>query len=245
VRATLRALPFLLLATGASSYASGQHLTCYAIGAGDTAAGLAKRFTGSARNRRQPWFQIVNPATAALVPKSRYDVIQAGWHVCVDSGYVQPVVLPVPLQTTIPQRQAAIDIGVLRWAAFLFLSAAGLVLVWVAREYVGERRVRVDIMRGFGHVFISEFERPLIRNSADEAPVRSRLRVAPVRRRLEVLLAPAEGRTYPNLFDHRKNVEYDVERVLWILRDEPFINGPPYARGRWVVIPFRLETDRP
>ena len=46
------------------------------------------------------------------------------------------------------------------------------------------------------------------------------------------LVAPADGRTYPNLVDHRRNVEYDVERVLRLLkhepvsRDRPFVNGP-------------------
>ena len=229
--------------TAASSYASGQQLTCYAIGTGETAAGLAKRFTGSARNRRQPWFQIVNPATAAFIPKSRYDVIQAGWHVCVESDYLRLPAAPVTTQTTLAPSHAAIDIGVLRWTAFLCLFAAGLALVWVLREYVAERRARLDIMRGFGHVFVTEFERPLIRSIADEAPVESRRRLAPARRRLEVLLAPGTGRRYPNLSDHRKNVEYDVERVLWLLKDEPFINGPLYARGRWVVIPFHLETN--
>ena len=76
------------------------------------------------------------------------------------------------------------------------------------------------------------------------ATAKSRLRLAPARRRLDVLLAPADGRTYPNLFDHRRNVEYDVERVVWLLRGEPFINGRPYARGPWVVIPFYFETSR-
>ena len=99
-------------------------------------------------------------------------------------------------------------------------------------------------MRGFGDRFIAEFERPLFRRSAVDPAVKSRLRFAPSRHRLEVLLAPADGRTYPNLVDHRKNVEYDVERVQQILRDEPFVSGPLYAEGSWVVIPFRFETDR-
>jgi hypothetical protein len=99
-------------------------------------------------------------------------------------------------------------------------------------------------MRAFATIFVSEFERPLIRRRADESPVKARLRLAPARRRLEVLLAPADGRIYPNLFDHRKNVEYDVDRVLGLLKDEPFISAPLYARGRWVVIPFHFETNR-
>jgi len=229
--------------TISSLYASGPQLTCHTIGPGDTAAGLAKRLTGSASNRHRSWFQIVNPATATFIPKSRYDVIRSGWYACV-ADYVSSATISPLRQAATPQRHTAIDPTVLRWAAFLFLSAAGVVLAWVIREYVAERRSRLARMRGFGNVFISEFERPLIRRSAGEPPVKSRLRLAPARRRLEVLLAPADGRTYPNLFDHRKNVEYDVKRVLWLLRSEPFINGRPYARGPWVVIPFHFETNR-
>jgi hypothetical protein len=99
-------------------------------------------------------------------------------------------------------------------------------------------------MKVFGDRFISEFERPLFRRCADEPSLRSRLRFAPRRQTVEVLLAPADGRTYPNLSDHRKNVEYDVERVLRLLRNATFKTGPLYAEGPWVVIPFRLETDR-
>ena len=90
----------------------------------------------------------------------------------------------------------------------------GLVLTWVvAGKYFGERQANLETMKGFGDKFISEFERPLFRRSASESAVKSRLRFTPRRRTLEVLLAPAKGRTYPNLFDHRRNVGYDVERV--------------------------------
>jgi hypothetical protein len=147
------------------------------------------------------------------------------------------------LQAGVAQKQAAVDLGVLWWATPLLVS--GLVLAWVvARKYFGERQASVDTMRGFGDRFISEFERPLFRRCAGDIPVKSRLRFRPRHHTLEVLLAPADGRTYPNLFDHRKNVEYDVERVLRLLRAAAFTNGPLYAEGSWVVIPLRLETDR-
>ena len=45
--------------------------------------------------------------------------------------------------------------------------------------------------------------------------------------RLDILLAPGAGRRYPNLSDHRSNVEYDVQRVLTLLKDEPFVAGRP------------------
>ena len=256
VTAGIRALPFVLMMTMGSTYAFGQQLTCYLIRPGDTAARLAQRFTGNAHNRHQPWFQIVNPTTATFTPKSRYGAIQSGWHVCVATamlrrGSAQPrsplvsSARPVVLQTGVPQKQTAIDLGVLGWAAPLLMVVSGLVLAWVATgKYIGERRASLDMMRGFGDRFISEFERPLFRRRAADPAVKSRLRFAPARHRLEVLLAPAAGRTYPNLFDHRKNVEYDVERVLRLLRNEPFIHGALYAEGPWVVIPFRFETDK-
>jgi len=158
--------------------------------------------------------------------------------------YRRPPLSPALQQPAIPQRQAATELDVLQWTALVCLGAAGLVFVWTVREYVSERRARLEVMRAFATIFVSEFERPLIRRRADESPVKARLRLAPARRRLEVLLAPAEGRTYPNLFDHRKNVEYDVDRVLGLLKDEPFTSAPLYARGQWVVIPFHFETNR-
>ncbi len=233
----------------------GRRLTCYLIQPGDTAARLARHFTGDAHSRHQPWFQIVNPTTETFIPKSRYGLIQAGWHVCVATEMLRqgsaqsryPFVAaggPVLLQTGVPTQPTAINPSVWWWAVSVVV-VSGLVLTWVvAGKYFGERQANLDTMKGFGDKFISEFERPLFRRSASEPAVKSRLRFTPRRQTLEVLLAPAEGRTYPNLFDHRRNVEYDVERVRRLLRDASFTNGPLYTEGPWVVIPFRLETGR-
>jgi hypothetical protein len=234
----------------------GRRLTCYLIQPGDTAARLAQHFTGNVHNRHQPWFQIVNPTTETFIPKSQYRLIQAGWHVCVATEMLRqgsarpryPLVAstaPVLMQTSVPQARTPIDLSALWWTVSLLVVVSGLVLTWiVAGRYIGERQTSLDSMRGFGEKFIAEFERPLFRSCASEPAVKSRLRFTPRRQMLEVLLAPAEGRTYPNLFDHRRNVEYDVERVLRRLRDASFTNGPLYAEGAWVVIPFRLETGR-
>ena len=73
------------------------------------------------------------------------------------------------------------------------------------------------VMKHFAHRFVREFERPLIQQPT-ERPLRSRLRLSPARARVEILLAPGQGRRYPNLSDHRKNVEYDVVRVHPIAR---------------------------
>ena len=91
--------------------------------------------------------------------------------------------------------------------------------------------------------FVSEFERPLIQQPA-ERPVRSRLRLSPARAKLEILLAPGQGRRYPNLSDHRKNVEYDVVRILRLLADDSFVSGPLYTQAGWVVVPFRFKVGQ-
>ena len=114
--------------------------------------------------------------------------------------------------------EVPIDASALLWAAPAFTVVSVLGLIW-ARKLAGRRRASLGVMRRFGARFISEFERPLFRSAVD-SPVKSRLRFAPARQRLEILLAPADGRTYPNLADHRRNVEYDVQRVLRLLMDE-------------------------
>jgi hypothetical protein len=227
--------------------------TCYEIRSGDTAARLAQRFTGNEFNRYQAWFQIVDPVTGSFIAKSRYNVIQSGWHVCVATDmlklrsipagyYAVASGLPALSATAVPVKAALIDQRMLWWAAPMLVLVSGLLLAWSWKQ-IDERRARVEGMKRFGNKFISEFERPLSRSVA-KRPIRSRLRCAPGRRKVEILLAPANGHTYPNLIDHRRNVEYDVDRVLRLLRHEPFIGGPPYAEGRWVVIPCRLETGR-
>jgi hypothetical protein len=270
VTAGLRALLFVLIVTTGSRYAFGQTdaprlsgdlrtsgvLTCYVIRPGDTAALLAQRFTGNSHNRSQPWFQILDPATSAFIPKSRYAAIQSGWHVCVatemlkrGSGqgryHLVSSAPPARAETTAPQGRVANDLNAVWWAASLFLAVCGVVLTGLVMEkYVGERRARVDVMRAFGSKFVAEFERPLFRWQAGDPAIKSRMRLAPARRRLEILIAPADGRTYPNLSDHRRNVEYDVDRVFRLLDDAQFVNGPLHAEGRWVVVSLRLTTGK-
>jgi hypothetical protein len=105
-----------------------------------------------------------------------------------------------------------------------------------------EWRVTAVVMRGFGKRFVNEFERPLFRRHTGDPVIHSRLRVAARRRRLDILVAPSAGRSYPNLADHRNNVEYDVERILAQLGDRQFVHGPLHAEGDWVVIPFRFSN---
>jgi hypothetical protein len=149
----------------------------------------------------------------------------------------------VVLQAGVTPGRTPIDFSFLWWVAPPFAIGWGLLLGWlVSGRYLVDRRASLDLMRGFGLRFVCEFERPLFRRSAADAPVKSRLRFAPARRRLDILLAPGGGRTYPNLVDHKDNVEYDVERVLRLLRYRA-VNGPLRAEGPWVVIPVHFEPD--
>src|SRR6185503_7200424 len=107
------------------------------------------------------------------------------------------------------------------------------------RDYV---RIRTAPLQSFGERFVQEFSRPLVRMRREPA-IEARLRVRPHRARVEVLLAPRGGRNYPNLVDHKQNVEYDVERVLRVLKDQRFTHGPLYAQERWVVVPLHLQVN--
>ena len=94
---------------------------------------------------------------------------------------------------------------------------AAMVVPWlgwrIVDDYLARRKTASIIVRYFVHRFVDEFERPLVRYDVGERPVRSRLRCGARLRRFDILLAPGEGRRYPNLSDHKKNVEYDVARV--------------------------------
>ena len=258
----LRALPIVLVIIGGSPAIadvrrppveprSASQLTCFPIRPGDTAARLAERFTGDIHNRLQPWFQIVNTATRSILPKSRYDDIVPGWRVCVAAemlrpGLLQPRYVPMSSASMTTAQPSLGGIGMptdfrfLWWMVPVVMAASGVGLAWAWRR-VDDRRVRDAVLRGFGERFVHEFARPLCRN-ATEPPIRSRLRFA--RRSIEILIAPTGTRTYPNLADHVKNLEYDVERVLRLLNMDAVIVGPLYAEGAWVVIPCRVETDK-
>ncbi len=120
------------------------------------------------------------------------------------------------------------------------LALALALMVSGLHDYVRDRRAP---LQRFGERFVYEFARPLVRVRLSEPVVEARLRVRPYRRQVEVLLAPRGGRPYPNLVDHKQNVEYDVERVLRVLEDQRFVAGPLYAQGRWVVVPLHLQVS--
>jgi len=122
---------------------------------------------------------------------------------------------------------------------------AAMVVPWVGwrilDDHLVRKKTRTIVMQHFATRFVQEFERPLVWSDA-ERPLRSRVRYSARRGRLDILLAPGKGRRYPNLSDHKKNMEYDVARVVHALADQSFVNGTPYTQAGWVVVPFQFKT---
>jgi hypothetical protein len=209
-----------------------QEWTCYMIQRGDTAARVATRISGSAEARHQAWFQIVDPTTRGFVPKDQYDYILPGWRACL----LRPSLAIAAGDAPRPTARALLS-------PLWVVAPLGLVmlLAYAADRYLHDRQAVTVVLTQFGEAFVREFERPLIETRAPAQAVRSRLRVRPHHGEVEVRLAPAGARRYPNLTDHRSNVIYDTERVLRMLRNPPFVGGQPRQRGDWVVIPFRFK----
>jgi hypothetical protein len=123
---------------------------------------------------------------------------------------------------------------------------AAIVVPWVGwrilDDYLARRKTTSIVMRHFAERFIAEFQRPLVRSSAGEQTVRSRIRCSARPNRFDILLAPGTGRRYPNLTDHKKNFEYDVARVVTLLADRSFVCGTLYTDAGWVVVPFHFKA---
>jgi hypothetical protein len=214
--------------------------TCYAVQRGDTAARIALRVTKDANNAYAPWFQILDPAASAFIPKSQYNRIHPGWQACIDDQVFRPTP-PAPTRPGVVAAAHVLPGPILgwMWAPVLFLATA---LGWIAtRNYLERRQAASRALERFGTSFIREFERPLLQQPGGESPLRSRLRLLPQRDGVEIWLAPNEGWHYPNLSDHRRNVEYDVERIVTLFGEHRFVCGRLATQGPWVVIPFRLE----
>jgi hypothetical protein len=238
----------LAMVLAASAAARAQQFACYyTVRPGDTAASIALMLTGNADSRMAPSFQMLEPGASTFVSKAAYNAIAPGWRACVLEQIVQRRPLenrphPSPSRLSIladlTGKLTHVDFDLVLWVA------AGLMAIYlaaVADDYWEERQGVINVMKRFGWKFVREFEYPLQQHDATVPAILSRLRFMPHKGRLEVLLAPGSGHCYPNLSDHRRNVEYDVGRVLHTLRDESFINEPLASRGRWVVIPFRVK----
>lgn len=261
------AWPVVLTIAAGPSAAFAESFACYPVQRGDTASRLARRITGDASNTYQPWFDIVD-LSARSVPKSQYDRIRSGWLACILEKTVQgrPLAGQVvadaatrrlapsasPLSANAPRTiqdvfrpslvalrtSLNVDPTQIWLGAAVVVPALGFLILG---GYVRRRNTARIFMGQFAYLFVREFERPLLRHTPEPA-IKAHLRVSPYRGRLEICLAPGNGRRYPNLSDHRKNVEYDVDRVLSAIADESFVCGRLRMRDEWVVVPFRFSA---
>jgi hypothetical protein len=197
---------------------------------------------------------IVRPAIQRLSSNANHveeseaaDVSKAPGRSTVPEG----LAVPAPLESADagegPQSAASDVMKKLRGFDFTMLwLCAATVVPWfgwrIADGYLTRRKTTAIVVQSFANRFVDEFERPLVRYDVEERPVRSRLRRGARVRRFDILLAPAEGRRYPNLLDHKKNVEYDVARVMYVLGDDSFVSGALYTQAGWTVVPFQFRA---
>ena len=260
------ALPMVMLLACAPAAAYSESLDCHSIRRGESAAQVARRITGDSRDAYQTWFQIRN-ASSRFVPKSQYGSIRAGWQACLLKPIVQrasakvddviasealdasPATSASVVSAALPASAAVVETAVLVTGesggldfTMVWLGAA-MVVPWVGwrilDDHLVRKKTRTIVMQHFATRFVQEFERPLVWSDA-ERPLRSRVRYSARRGRLDILLAPGKGRRYPNLSDHKKNMEYDVARIVRALADQSFVNGPLYTQAGWVVVPFQF-----
>jgi len=238
---SIRSLLILLSAVVAvtPSGATAQQYECHVVKPGETVALIAARLTGTVDTVHSSWLRVIDTSRSTVVSRREYDRIRPGWQVCMETWLLRtgPSSGGKPAERAVG-RPVARDY---RWWAVPAFQAALLIWFFVKR-YCDRRSRTLEHMRQFADIFIREFEQPLIQKRSTDPPIRSQVQCMPRNRRLKIFLAPSAGRSYPNLSDHRKNVEYDVARVLRSLPDGAFCSDPLYSRGSWVVIPFQLES---
>lgn len=248
----------LLVLCALPSRADAQQFVCWPIAAGDTASSLARRLTGSAAAAYGFAFQIRDPARRMFVPKSHYQHLQSDWQACVARGPVPnnliayaPVVelaasptvaeeaaiarapeavASAPLATGRPDR-ALPDVPV---AAMIAGTVLSIVLLFMVAGSLAPRPIPPSVRRA-GENFVAVFARPLIDASSGLPPIQTRWRFIRRKQQLEISIAPGPGHRYPNLADHKKNVEYDLDRVIRVLGNCA-LSKPPRAAGKWVVV---------
>ena len=128
---------------------------------------------------------------------------------------------------------------------FVFIAKIGsaVLLMLLICAAVGDRlapRPIPPVMQRAGEEFVIAFARPLIDSSSSVSPIQARLQFIRRAQQLEISIAPGAGRRYPNLVDHKRNVEYDVDRVMRVLGTHFVVSDRLRAAGRWVVVPIRL-----
>jgi hypothetical protein len=228
----------LLLLCAAPAGARAQDFVCWPIVRGDTASSLARRLTGDADRAYSDIFQIRDPSRRMFVPKSQYRRLHTDWQACVARGAVKiPVLAPPPAVAPVvpvaPSSTGNASSGPIAVAAFLMLLTGMALAVQAAPRPIP------PAVRRAGDAFISEFARPLIDPSSTTAPIATRLRFVRRAQQLEISIAPGQGRRYPNLIDHKRNVEYDVVRVMRLLGSGFVVSDRLRAAGKWVVVRIR------
>jgi hypothetical protein len=242
-------LAALLLTSPACTPSREAWFTCVPLFRGETVAAAATRIAGLPGAEGQLWFQIFDPAASRFIDKNAYGRPRPGWRGCLaDSQGGRGLLLPHAPVPALRVKKALVPPLVDRLAAKpeVLLGLALLVALLIALEVAENSpamRARATVLRAFGDRFAREFERPLLRPVPGDRAVNSRVRVSPARRTVDILLRPANGRSYPNLADHGANVKYDVARVLRAIGDERFIPDRLSAEGRWVKVGCRVRSD--
>jgi hypothetical protein len=130
---------------------------------------------------------------------------------------------------------------------FTAMIGSGVVLILVICAAVGGSltpRPIPGVLQRAGEEFVVAFARPLVDSSSSVPPIQARMRFIHHAQQLEISIAPGAGRRYPNLVDHRKNVEYDVNRVMRGLGTHVVVGDRLRAAGKWVVVPIRLADPK-
>jgi hypothetical protein len=118
-------------------------------------------------------------------------------------------------------------------------SALLVLLIYAAGDSLARRPIP-PVMQRAGEQFVTAFARPLIDPSSSVPPIQVQLRFIRRAQQLEISIAPGVGRRYPNLVDHKRNVAYDVNRVMRVLGNHFVVSDRLRAAGKWVVVPIRL-----
>src|SRR5262245_43878863 len=207
---------------------------CDTIQRSDTVTALARRLRGRAESIRQAWFRIVDRERSRAAPKADDDAILSGWRICIPEAQMragEAAFTPAgangraspqaAAEESVPEAAVSgnrpLELVFIVVGPIVFGAAIGLGWHTLHRCTTNRQLLRAEV-EGFGELFIRDFERPLVVAGVVARPIRARLRWASRHRRLDILLAPADGHRYPNLADHRQNVEYDVDRIAHRLR---------------------------
>jgi hypothetical protein len=238
----LSAVVFLVLC-GAPLGAEAQQFVCWPIIRGDTASGLAFRLTGTAASAYSEAFQISDPRRQTFVPKSQYSRLSTDWQACVARELVKSNLLASPLvPVALPRPTAHYDLSF----AVKFGAGVSLMLLMISAvaSYAAGGRPIPPVMQRAGEDFLTAFATPLVDPTSAVPPITGRLRFVRRKQRLEICIAPNAGRRYPNLSDHKKNVVYDVQRVIGIMGAHRIVCDRLHAEGQWVVVSIRLAEPK-